>query len=590
MKFTLQSAKISSPTDDNHWGGCLVENDLIVLLEIITDGSILASHLGKSVLDQILGKANVFTVKNKEAVKELLESLKGISFVKTVIIGLISESDIYLGCLGKGQVVMVRGEDFGTVVSGGFISTGQISLNDRLIFHSDRLAQIIGGPVIEKLYRTQNIEDFHEDLAAIMSSDKKFIGCAVLALSVSENKYLPVKNSAKKISLKLSPYFSDVKNIILNYYSQKTARQKIFLIAIFVLSLFFVINTASGFYRQRNSQKIKLLNESLEIVNSQYDEAHNLIELNPVRSRELLAGSKLTVSQLLTGTKKNSREHKMLSEWFEKISALEVSAYKIFKLTAVPLYFDVSLTKSGGKADDIAAYKQTKVILDRQNKTVYFLDTQNKQSSVLAGSENVKNGTHIAVHGNFAFVLNEDGIYTIDIEKKEAQKSVNKDDKWGEIVALNAFAGNLYLLDRKNNAIWKYVATDNGLSERRSYINQGVPAKLGNMDKMAIDGSVWVSGEDEIIKYTGGNLGQFSFQGFGDAISGIDAISTSDSEKNIYLLDKSLKRIIVFDKEGLYHSQYQWDSLKDAQNIVASEEEGKIYVLIGNKIYAIEIK
>ena len=325
-------------------------------------------------------------------------------------------------------------------------------------------------------------------------------------------------------------------------------------------------------------------------MKSEYDEAQNLIELNPVRARELLATSKLTVSQLLSSTKKNSKEYKILTDWFEKISASEISAFKIYKLTAVPVFFDISLIKPEGKADSISSYQEKKVILDKKNKNIYFLDTSTKQSGLLAGENTVKNAQIAGVHGNSAYFLNDDGIYRIDIEKKTGEKIIEHDASWGEIVELNAFAGNLYLLDRKNNSIWKYVATENGFSERRSYINQGVPASLVNMEHLEIDGSIWLAGSNNIVKYTAGNLDQFSFQGFGDTIFKIDSFSTSDSEKNIYILDKALKRIIVFDKDGLYDSQYQWEDLKNAKTIAATENEGKIYVLIGNKIYAIDLK
>ena len=47
---------------------------------------------------------------------------------------------------------------------------------------------------------------------------------------------------------------------------------------------------------------------------------------------------------------------------------------------------------------------------------------------------------------------------------------------------------------------------------------------------------------------------------------------------------------MVFDKDGLYQSQYQWDELKNAKDFMVTEKEGKIYVLVGHKIHAIEIK
>ena len=591
MNYQLQSAKITSPSSDRFWGGCLVHEDLVVLAEIETNGGTQASHLGKSVFDQILRKYEEISVIDKNAVKILLSEITGLPHLKTAIIGLFSENQIYLGCAGRGQVVLYRAADVGTVVSGGFISSGEIIPNDRLVFHSDRLAGILGNEALAKIYKTDKLDVLEEELAAGLSSDQKSKGCAVLALFVTGKKAAIKYPFTDRI--KSSTFFAKLNNLnsaFQSYFYTKTKRQKITLFLLALLLFFFIINTAARYFQKINSQKEKQAIQSLEIVKSQYEEAQNLLELNPVRSRQLLGQAKFTVSQMLAGSKKNSREYKTLFEMFEKIAETEISAYQIYKLTAVPLFFDVSLIKSEAAANSISSYQNSKVILDRQNQAVYFLDTSQKQSSIIAGSDTVKNGKIITNHGNFAYILNEDGIYSIDIEKKSADLVIPKDAGWGDIAAINAFAGNLYLLDRKNNAIWKYVATENGFSSLRSYVNQGVTVDLSNMDNMAIDGSIWVSGNEDIIKFTGGNREHFAYQGFADTITKIDNISTGDGEKNIYILDKSLKRIIVFDKDGLYKSQYQWEQLGIAQAIIASESEAKIFVLIDNKIYAIDIK
>lgn len=589
MKYHVQSAKITSPTTDGNWGGCFVEGGLVVLLEIETDGNTLASHIGKSVFDALLLVFRNLKIIDKNSIKVLLSEISGNPFIKNAIIGLINGTSLYLGCFGKGQVVLVRGEDFGSIVSGGYISAGEITVNDRIIFHSDRLAGILGSDSLEKFYKSKSLEDFEEELSTILSSEKNSAGCAVLELQVT-GLDSNVNQNHKKILVLPKLYLSKIGKFIILYLQKKTKRQKIFLALSSLLLLFFITNIFLGLIRTKNSRSLKELNEIISIVNSQYEEAGNLIELNPVRARELLASAKLSVTQKLPAFRKNSNEHKMLQDWFKKISESEVTAFKIYKFASVPVFFDVSLIKAGAKGNFMSSFNEKKAILDQSSKTVYFLDTSTKQSSVLIGSDTVKNGRLVTIHGNEVFVLNEEGIFRIDLEKKNSEKIIESDENWGEIAVLNAFGGNLYLLDKKNNTVWKYISTETGYTDRKNYINPGVPADFSNSNLMVIDGSVWVNSGNSLIKFVSGNRAQFSFQGFTDSISQIDSLSTSDSGKNIYLLDKALKRIIVFDKDGLYHSQYQWEDLKNADSIIASEEEGKIYVLINSKIYAIEIK
>ena len=595
MNYHLLSAKISSPSSEKYWGGCFVEEDLIVLLEIESDGSVFASRLGKSLFDSIIRLKNQESRRDKNTLKTLLKEISKNTFVKTVLIGILSDSDLFLGCHGKGQAVLVRGSQVGTVVSGGFISRGTVGLNDRIIFHSDRLAQILGTEFLEKIYHAPSLEVFEEELAGVLTSNEKAEGISVLEVILAKKKFFSEINNINTITrYSLKKYFPlyllNWLKLLRAYYFKKTFRQKVFLLAVFVLLIFFVIKTFTGFVKSGNSQKLLKLNESLRIVESQFEEAQNIIELNPVRSRELLGMAKLSVSQLLSKAKKNSSEYNNLNIWHEKIALAEVAAFKIYKLTAVPVFFDITLIKPGGQIDAVASYQNSQVILDRQNKTVYYLDVSTKQSSLIAGDSVVKDAAVIAIHGTYAYILNSEGIFKIDIEKKTSGKVIERDENWGEISALQSFAANLYLLDVKNNSIWKYIAADSGFSDRKSYLQSGIGVSLTGKNALAIDGSVWVLGGSDILKFTAGGNDQFSFKGLSDSISNIDSFSTSDTDRYIYLLDRSLKRILVFDKDGLYYSQYQWDELSKARLIIASELTSEIYVYIDNKIYAIDIK
>ena len=601
MNYYFQSAKITAPQDDRRWGSCFVENDLMVLLEIETDNSKPASQLGKSVLDTILLEFQNKTVKDKNTVKSLLKEISGNPYLKTVIIALNSGSDLFLGCLGKGQAVLIRNEKSGTIISGGFISQGEITFGDQIIFHSDRLASVLDAVDLDKLYHTGNLQQIEEELAARLSSDVNATGCAVLAVIVTEKKVdvsadLPVRGSQISVFVKnilqsgFFKKFYKIRSLFGFYYSIKDKKKRFLISLVTVLFIFLLLNIGISILRSKNSQKVKEINNSLETVKGQYDEALALIELNPVRSRELLSSAKMAVGNLLKTTGKKTREYKLLSDWFNKISSSEVDAYKIYKLTAVPLFFDITLIKPGGIGNDIAYYQEKKVILDKKNKTVYFLDTKTKEAKILAGIDTVKNAVAVSVHGSYVYVFNDEGIYRIDIVSKDSKKVIERDKNWTDISDMEAYAGNLYLLDRGSNSVWKYIAAEEGFSDRISYVNKGVSADLRSMAQISIDGSVWAAGSSGIIKFTSGNRDIFSFADFSETVTGIDAISTSDENNYLYLLDKTLERIIIFDKEGVYNSQYQWPDLKNADGLAASEKEGKIYILIKDKIHAIDLK
>ena len=327
----------------------------------------------------------------------------------------------------------------------------------------------------------------------------------------------------------------------------------------------------------------------MSLVEQQYEEAVSLIDLNPVRSRSLLTESQLKLTPFLDEFNEKSSEYEEITNWLDLIGSAEVKALKIYEFSQVPEFFDTSLVKDGGQADRISNYDKDTVILDKANKTLYILNLETKKSTIIAGSDIVKNAPDVSVHGKNAYLVNEDGIIEIDIGNNSAKKVIERDEDWGNIAAIGAFGGNVYLLDKSKNSLWKYIATENGFSDRRSYINQGDNYDFSDIDRMIIDGSIWISGRKEIIKFTGGAREFFTFSGIQDSFEDTEIIYTSDIEENLYLLDKKLARILVFDKDGLYLEQYQWPGLSDVRDFVVSEDLGKIFVLKASKLYSIDM-
>lgn len=599
MQIT-KSAKINAPSDDRQWSACFIENGLWILLEVKTDENTLASHLGKSLLDLVLTKYTSLEVKNLSSIKELLKEAEGNPFVTTLIIGFLADNQMFLGSLGSGICLLKRNGKYGKILSGNATSLGYVEDKDIIFCYSSRFDQALTAEKREELLFLNNIEEIEENIAPKVLENEKVLGCGVLIFSlgqVSGNTMSIGERGLKNIGsrfLQKFPWQKIFQPILklsnFNRNKEEAKNKRTLLTVAFLLVVILILSIFFNIRQSKLAQKNKKLQESLVLIREQYEEAVSLIDLNPVRARELLASSKMTLGELLAESKKNSREYKNLSDWLNKISSSEVEAYKIFKLTSVPVFFDINLIKPQGEGISISSYKEKKVILDGKNRLLYYLATDSKQSNILAGEDTIEEGKNSAIHGQNAYILNQKGIVSIDLTAKSAEVVVNKDDSWGEIVSLNSFAGNLYLLDRQNSAVWKYISTDLGFSDRKNYLNPGVNIDLSRAQEMIIDGSVWVRTSDEIFKFTNGSSEQFSLKGFSDTITQIDGFYTSDSEKYLYLLDKTLTRIIVFDKDGIYQSQYQWDELKNANDFVVTESEKKIFVLIGSKIYAIDIK
>lgn len=601
MQFTTKVAKVTIASDVLHWGGNFAENGLFIVLEVTGSEQQPAPKQGKEILDLLLTRITNYKERNLTTLKELTSWAKEIGAVKTLTLGFLHDELLYLANIGSGEVILQREGKVGKILASGEISSGRLVLGDRLLFTSKTFNNCIDREKKEAIFKAENITNTSEEFYTALLDNPNSKGATALLVELESQSILgqveqfkqqvPEENYKKIISQKWHGITSFIKEKQTQLWKEdEESKSKKTLLTIAIILIFLLV--ASIFLNVSHSQNTtreQKLKQTLDLVTHQYDEAVSLIDLNPVRARLLLSDSKLSLSQILPQFPKDSKEYKEVNEWLGKIAEKEVAAYKIFKFTQVPIFFDINLIKNGGIGSKMALHQKTAVILDSKNKVVYSLSLDTKKAGIIAGSEILKDTQTVAVHGQSVYVLTSEGIVKIDIPTKGAQTVVKTDQNWGEIGELVAFAGNLYLLDRKNNAIWKYIAQESGFSGRASYLNSDVRVNLSSARKMVIDGSVWVLTDSGILKFTSGRGDNFAFKGLADSISAV-SIFTSDTDKNLYVLDKQTPRILVFDKDGNYQSQYQWDELKNADDILVSEEEEKIFVLSKDKIYSIDLQ
>lgn len=400
------------------------------------------------------------------------------------------------------------------------------------------------------------------------------------------------------VSAKIPDLYSAAKQLVTDLMHPQEAEQEIprsKKILFAVSCCFSMLLLVSIFYQIRinqNTARKQQFSQTMQRVSQNFQEAVVLTDLNPVRAREILSEARSDIGSILGVFDEKSKEVQEIAGWQEKIRQQEAAAYHLYTLVDVPVFFDITLIKAAGIGTRMAAYHEKKIILDPTNQAIYALSTDTKQASILAGPNTVKNAQTITIHGTKVYVLHEDGIITIDTTNKKAQIVIPHDDGWGTIVSLGTYGGNLYVLDAKHQKIWKYIATEEGFSDRQEYLQEGVPVSVSPDARMMIDGALWVKNNTEALKFGGGIVDTFVVSGMSerDTLQVFDALYSSDEEQFVYVLDKTTGRIVVLEKSGAYHAQYHWDGFRTVDDIIASEEEGKLFALQGSKIYAIELK
>ena len=106
---------------------------------------------------------------------------------------------------------------------------------------------------------------------------------------------------------------------------------------------------------------------------------------------------------------------------------------------------------------------------------------------------------------------------------------------------------------------------------------------------VVIDGSIWLlSSSGKVTKLTNGNPMAILMKGIIDEINNPTAIYTNEELKYVYILEREKGRVVILEKNGNFKMQYTSDAIKEAKDLVVSEKENKVILLISSKLMYFE--
>lgn len=349
------------------------------------------------------------------------------------------------------------------------------------------------------------------------------------------------------------------------------------------LVLLFILGISVVFgIQQKKARDLKSKYQSIiSSAKSQIDEAISLASISPERSRELFVDTEAKLKDL--------EEMKVKDPEIDKLKAkIEESRGAILGEYSQPpqLFFDLSLLSSGFKGDEISVSSKNIYVLDKGGNKIVKVDLSSKKSGVVAGPGAIDGATNLASYEDRAFVMMGDGVYEVSSTKTKVI-----DKTWQGEALIRGFAGNLYVLDKDGNAIYRYAGLGKGFGTQQAWLASGTTADFSQVRQWVIDGSVYVLGSGvKVVKFSLGSPQNFSVKGVLPEIGLVDALYASEDLEGIYFLDRAGKRVVVTDKKGVYRAQYVAAELAGATKIVVSESEKKIIYLSGDKLFSVELK
>lgn len=353
----------------------------------------------------------------------------------------------------------------------------------------------------------------------------------------------------------------------------------------YIVAFLFLASVLLGIRQSRVSETKSAMSETIKEAQHSFNEGMALLDLNPVKGRERLTEAQALLEPLVA-RKLKTEEGKNAERLFAEVADNLTRAMHIVRVSP-ELFFDMSLLKKGAVAVDVSLFGDVIAALDSGGKTVFTLGISNKNGKIVGGGAPLSDAKHIAMYGDKIYVWTPKGIHMVRLtDEKTVANAIPVSSEWGVISDMISFGGNIYLLDTQKSRIWKYVATEKGFSDVFEYLNPDTLPDLSQTTNMAIDGSVWLGTSiGSIVRFTSGQSHTYTPQGEDTPLGSNLAVYTNDETEMLYVLDSDHNRIMVFDKDGLYMSQYMWENGLPVQKIVVSETQQKIFLLAGGKLY-----
>lgn len=343
-------------------------------------------------------------------------------------------------------------------------------------------------------------------------------------------------------------------------------RQHVMLI---VIGVVLVLALSVVFTLWQNQKKAKEMEfaSHMAAASAKYNEGVSLLELNKVRARQDFVDAQNEVALAVNIHKDDAGAKKLASDISSKLKETDVTANISFS--------DVASAPSNINAIAFVAKNVVAVTSDK----LYTVDISSKSAGELKGASG---GISATVFDNKAFVLTSSGIVRQDLAGGTPTK-INVSAGGQDI---GVFFGNVYVLS--TGKIAKIVPVEGGYAPETDYLT--VKTDFLPSSRFAIDGSIWVTRSDKILKFTRGNADNFTISGLSGKLGELGPIYTGATLGDLYVLDKTNSALLVISKDGTYKKAYQASEFARAADILVTDDASTLYVAVDGKVVSASIK
>jgi len=335
-----------------------------------------------------------------------------------------------------------------------------------------------------------------------------------------------------------------------------------------VVGIMLMVSVGLGIIKLKLEEERSGEKERIREIRYELARADELVEVDRGRAREILEGIEHQISSIKKDSERNEVDLQWEEIWRETSGRVVGVAELVFDLRVLCQSEDERL------GDKIEIEKETILVWDRSNGMIIEIKADGGRGGIRTEKEEFKKGLDFSS----GYVLGREGIWN------EEGKLVKERDEdfWQEVIRLEFYAGNLYVLEKDKGEIYRYAIIDEDLGRRIRWLKKGEEPIFNSAVDMSIDGDIWVFEEKGIRKFRTGREENWDREELDEPFDNLEAGAVG--EEIVVALEPEKERVVVWDKEtGRLVKQIIWSELLEAQDVAILD--GKILVLINGEVY-----
>lgn len=473
-------------------------------------------------------------------------------------------------------------------------------LAPRGIFNFKKLA-IIYRKVINKkqnIFRRQlKKTESNEPQLSSSSAEKKLKGKSNL---IKEKMFFGRSRSRLNILFKtigrifvniFNPnYWLSLSQSIKNFFLKLSKKNKVIfflLIIVIIILILSILTTSSSKQKKFQEESFSESMSSLRLKSDQLEPY--LLYDNYDAAKTLIGDILLTLDEL---NPRNSDQEQRINDLRIEV---QKSKSKIQKLTTIyepQLVYDYNEHNSAAETRNIIAIDEKIYAADPLAKAIYIWNKRdNKASSILLNGE-INSLNQPLINAGKLYYLNDKSLVTVDPNTNKTNniglQGFGADDNLDNFSFFNS---NFYALSASNNQIYKLYFNQNmnSYGERSNWLKED--ASLGNAIGMAITGDIFTLHNDgNLNKFRLGKLEEFNLEAIDPILDSASLLKYFDiDDKNLFIFDRSSKRLVVFGLDGKLNQQYKFPSLNNIKDFSISEDGLIGYILNDDSVYQFDL-